>query len=116
MKRGFLILFVVMFARMGWSQAAGNAVYGSPRNRTSDVTTGNLSSVDPKDSSQNYFIEANVLMNVRADEHVAIFALAQEGPALQEANGKIAAQVNEFVASLGKLGVKTNDVFVDFIS
>src|SRR5437660_5512297 len=116
MNKGLLLLLVLSVARPGLSQVAGNTIYGSPKTRTSGVTTGNPSSVDPKDSSQNYFIEANVLMNVRADEHVAIFALAQEGPALQEANGKIGAQVNEFVASLGKLGVKTNDVFVDFIS
>ncbi len=116
MKKGLLLLFVITLARIGWSQAAGNTVYSGSRNRTSGVTTGTLSSVDPKDSSQNYFVEANVLMNVRADEYVAVFALAHEAPALSEANAKIGTQVNEFLASLGKLGVKTNDVFVDFIS
>lgn len=116
MKRGLLLLLAITLARIAWSQAAGNTIYSGARNRTSGVTTGNLSSVDPKDSSQNYFVEANVLMNVRADEYVAIFAVAQEGPSLQEANSKITTQVNEFLASLGKLGVKTNEVFVDFIS
>jgi uncharacterized protein YggE len=116
MKKHFLLLLIIMFARAGWCQVAGNTVYGSPKNRTSGAATGNLSSIDPKDSSQNYFIEANVLMNVRADEYIAIFALAQEGSTLPEANSKIAMQVNAFLASLGKLGVKTNDVYVDFIS
>jgi hypothetical protein len=82
MKKHFLLLLIIMFARAGWCQVAGNTVYGSPKNRTSGAATGNLSSIDPKDSSQNYFIEANVLMNVRANEYVAIFALAQEGPTL----------------------------------
>jgi uncharacterized protein YggE len=116
MKSGLLFLLVIIFARDGRSQVAGNSVYSGSRNRTSGVTTGILSTVDPKDSTQNYFIEANVLLNVRADEYVAIFALAQEGQTLADANGKIATQVNEFLASLEKLGVKTNDVFVDFIS
>jgi uncharacterized protein YggE len=116
MKRGLLLLLVIIAARSGWSQAAGNSVYSGSRNRTSGVTTGTLSSVDPKDSSQNYFIEANVLINVRADEYVATFALAQEGQSLPDANGKIEVQVSEFLASLRSLGVKTNDVFIDFIS
>ena len=116
MNKAFLLLLVLTVARTGWSQAAGNTVYGGARSRTSGVTTGNLSSVDPKDSSQNYFIEANVLINVRADEYVAIFALAQEAPTLPDANAKIGTQVNEFLGSLGKLEVKTNDVFIDFIS
>jgi len=116
MKTGMLLLLVATLARIAWPQAAGNTIYSGARNRTSGITTGNLSSVDPKSSSQNYFVEANVLMNVRADEYVAIFALAQEGPTLPEANAKIATQVNEFLGLLGKLGVKTNDVYVDFIS
>jgi Uncharacterized conserved protein len=116
MNKGLLLLLVLSVARPGLSQVAGNTIYGSPKTRTSGVTTGNLSSVDPKDSSQNYFVEANVLMNVRADEYVAIFALAQEGPTLRDANEKIGTQVNEFLGSLEKLGVKTNEVFIDFIS
>jgi uncharacterized protein YggE len=117
MKKELLLLYlIIIIARTGWCQVVGNTVYGTQRNRTSGVATGNLSSVDPKDSSQNYFVEANILMNVRADEYVAIFALAQEGPTLQEVNAKITTQVNEFLASLGKLGVKANEVFVDFIS
>jgi uncharacterized protein YggE len=62
------------------------------------------------------FIEANVLLNLKADQYQAVFALAQKGPTLLEGNEKLAAQTKEFIASLEALGVEHADIFVDFIS
>jgi uncharacterized protein YggE len=117
MKRTlFLISIICVCESAVWAQEAGNIVYGTSRRRTSGVTTGNLSATEPKDSVPAAFIEANLLMNVKADEYVAVFALAQEGPTMLESNEKVAAQLKEFGAALQGLGVKTNDVFVDFIA
>ena len=117
MKRTlFLISIICVCEITAWTQEAGNIVYGSSKHRTSGVTMGNLSALEPKGSTPVSFIEANVLMNVKAEEYLAVFALAQEGPTLLDSNQKVAAQINQFIAALENLGVKTNDMFVDFIS
>jgi uncharacterized protein YggE len=111
-----LVLMVCACACAAKAQEAGNSVYNSAKRKTSGVSTGNLAGVDQKDSVQSFFIEANVLMNVKADEYLAVFGLAQEGVTLPDGNKKIDAQINDFIGSLKTLGVKDNDVFVDFIT
>jgi len=112
----FLISIICACELAICAQEAGNSVYGGSRRRSSGAITGNLFATEPKDSVAASFVEANILMNVKADEYVAVFALAQEGPTLLESNEKIGAQIKEFLASLESLGVKRNDVFVDFVT
>src|SRR5438128_9754729 len=118
MKRTlFLVAMISVCEMTAWTQEAGNSVYGAAsRRRTSGVATGDLSASEPKDSAPASFIEANVLMNVKADAYVAVFALAQESATLLDGNQKMAAQIKEFLASLNSLGVKGNVIFVDFIT
>lgn len=73
-----------------------------------------LSAVDPQGSEAVAFVEASLLMNVRADEYVAVFGLTQEGTTVPEANEKIAARIKEFTASLERLGVKTKNLSVRY--
>jgi uncharacterized protein YggE len=120
-KSLFLISIFCACELAAFAQEAGNMVYGNGRRRTSGAeawagTPGNLSTVEPKGSVPVGFIEANILLNVKADEYLAVFALAQEGPTLLDGNMKIAAQIKEFVAALESVGVSTNDWFVDFIT
>jgi uncharacterized protein YggE len=114
----FLILLSLLLSLREFSvsaQGSAGSVYGGSHRRTSGVATGSLMHVDPTNSVASSFIEANVLMNVRADEYRAVFGLAQDGPTPAEASKKIEAQIKEFLAALEGLGVKQNDVFVDFI-
>jgi uncharacterized protein YggE len=55
-------------------------------------------------------------MNVKADRYVAVFGLAQEGATVVVANQKIDLQLKEFSEALEGLGVKSDDIFVDFIA
>ena len=112
----FLISVLVLGHFVLWAQEGGNSVYGNTGGRNTGVVTGDLFAVEPKGSVPVSFLEANVLMNVKADRYQAVFALAQEGPTVVEGNEKIAAQTKEFIASLEALGVKPTDIFVDFIS
>lgn len=98
------------------AQEAGNVVYGHSRPRTASPAPGSLSAVEAKGSVLVAFLEANVLMNVPAEEYRACFAVVQEGATVAEGNAKITARIAEFITALKGLGVKTNDVFVDFIA
>jgi uncharacterized protein YggE len=116
MRRALLILFLLLCFGNSYAQERGNSAYGSSKQKTSGVITGNLSSVEAKDSVTSTFLEANVLMNVRADEYVAVFGASQEGVTVPECNRLIDSQINAFTKSLQELGVNGKDVFVDFIT
>ena len=98
-------------------QETGNVIFGGAgKHRNSGAITGNLSASEPKDSVAASFVEANVLLNVKADEFVAVFAVAKEGKTLTEINEKLAGQIKDFLAALAGLGARKEDIFVDFIS
>ncbi|MBA3599882.1 MAG: SIMPL domain-containing protein [Acidobacteria bacterium] len=106
-----LVLFCPIFAI---AQEAGNRAYGTPRRKpqiNSGVLTG---STDGK--AQVYFVEANVLMNMKADTFIAVFGLVQEAATPAESNSKINAQVAGFIKDLESLGIRRGDIFVDFIT
>jgi uncharacterized protein YggE len=60
------------------------------------------------------FIEASVLMNLKADEYVAVFGVLQECGAVPECNQKMDATTNQFAGELKLLGIGSEDIFVDF--
>lgn len=99
-----------------YAQEAGNAAYGGQRRKTSGVGTGNLSMTDPKDAVISHFIEANVLLNAKPDEYIAVFGVAQEGANVADSNQKLDARLQPFLASLQSIGIGKSDIFVDFIT
>ena len=115
MRRIFwLTIFVLVCPIFVFAQESGNRNYGTQRRKpqtNSGVLTG---STDAK--QQVYFVEANVLMNMKADAYVAVFGLVQEAATSAESNSKINAQVAGFIKELESLGIKRTDIFVDFIT
>ncbi|MBA3631568.1 MAG: SIMPL domain-containing protein [Acidobacteria bacterium] len=106
-----LVLFCPIFA---FAQESGNRAYGTQR-RKPQINSGILTgSTDGK--AQVYFVEANVLMNMKADTFVAVFGLVQEAATSAESNSKINAQVAGFIKDLEGLGIRRGDIFVDFIT
>ena len=69
---------------------------------------------DSKESNAT-FVDAAVLINVRADEYVAVFALSQQDKTVSEADAKLSASIQGFQNALRSLGVKESDTFVDFV-
>jgi uncharacterized protein YggE len=53
-------------------------------------------------------------MNVKADEHVAVFAVSQEGETVAECNKKMDATLKDLTAVLKPLGLAGDDLFADF--
>jgi uncharacterized protein YggE len=122
MKRAVLIiLFAVVAARVCAAQASGNVGYGqsgSGRVRA-EATERNKRSVSKDDQPPNgtsVFVDASVLMNVKADEFVAVFGLLQECATVAECNQKMDATVGGFKAGLKGLGITDADTYVDFAS
>ena len=60
------------------------------------------------------FVDASVLMNVKADEYVATFGVAEEAETVEACQAKMDATIAAFTEALKPLGVGPEDLFVDF--
>jgi hypothetical protein len=100
------------------SQASGNIGYsqsgGNARAEQNERNKRVLTKEDAPPSATSMFVEASVLMNVKANEHVAVFGLAQECVTVAECNQKMDATVSQFSGDLKRLGIASNALFVDF--
>jgi uncharacterized protein YggE len=116
MKRAFfLLLFVTVPAGVCRAQASGNVAYsqqGRPSERAEQRELTKRSQMDATNNS--LIVDASVLMNVRADEHVALFGVIQECAAVPECTQKVDAMIADFTSGLRQLGVAPGEVFVDF--
>ena len=118
--RGTLIALLIVAASCAAAraQASGNVGYsqggGSSRAEQQERNKRVLGERDVPPTATTMFVEASVLMNVLADEHVAVFAVAQECAAVAECNQKMDAVTGQFAGELKQLGVRPEDVFVDF--
>jgi len=66
--------------------------------------------------SDGMFLEASVLMNVPADEYVAVFGVSQECVTVADCGQKIDAVINEFSGAVQQLGIAHHDLNVDFVA
>lgn len=115
MRKSLCLIATVLLSSMSVvAQEAGNRTYGGQKRRpqtSTGVLTANADAV-----SRIYFIEANVLMNVKADAYNAVFAVVQDGSTAAESNAKINTQIESFKKDLAVVGVKPSETFVDFIT
>lgn len=68
-----------------------------------------------KDDGTSTFVEASILMNVQADEYVAVFGVTEEGKSPDEASTKMEATLAGFKEALKPLGIARENLFVDFV-
>lgn len=100
----------------GYSRESGNQGYATPNSSPISPYSGTLVLFDPKDSQAAPYLEASVLMNVKPDAFITVFAVAEEGPTPAESNKKVDAKVASLAAALGGLGIGRDAMFVDFIA
>jgi len=116
-----LIPLVLLLSAECFAQASGNIGYsqgGSGRARA-DANERNKRSVardDQPPTATSMFVDASVLMNVKADQFVAVFGLLQECATVAECNQKMDATVAVFKTGLKGLGIGDADIYVDFAS
>src|SRR5437763_80989 len=112
-----LMAFVASSA-FSWGRVGGNSVYGqaSGRARAEQAERNKrvLAKEDLPPTGTSTFIEANVLMNVKADAYVAVFGITHEGETLAECSRKMEATVKGFTDELKPLGFGPDASSVDF--
>jgi uncharacterized protein YggE len=122
MKQALFVLLLIALIGSGHAhgQVAGNVGYGQTGGRAraelNERAQRSLAQNDLPPSPTTMFVEASVLMNVKADEYVAVFAITHEGKTLADCSKKMDATVNAFSKELKTLGIAGDDLFVDFIA
>jgi hypothetical protein len=113
-----LILFVsiILITTYGQAQIAGNAVY----NYNTIYDRDGDNDVDLSLNQYNYtfsnFLEANVMINVKASAYVAIFSLTQHGNTIEEAETLMNSRIEVLKRSLTQVGATISQVFTDPVS
>ncbi|MBL8148405.1 MAG: SIMPL domain-containing protein, partial [Blastocatellia bacterium] len=108
-----LILFVCITNIYG--QVSGNISYQNS-NATSKVDQIELANGRLYLDDRSFLIEANILLNAKADEYLATFSLNEEGKTIEEANQKIDKKLANFITGLHSLGINRDNFYVDFVT
>ncbi|MBO0857014.1 MAG: SIMPL domain-containing protein [Chloracidobacterium sp.] len=114
----FTLLMVIAGCGICLAQNSGNSAYsqtgGKERAKQNERNKRTLRQEEANHATAGVFIEASVLMNLKADEYVAVFGVMQECGAAPECNQKMDATINQFAGELKRLGIGSEDIFVDF--
>jgi len=122
MKTTLIVSLLIPMAGSGLcrGQTSGNIVYTETGGKATAVQRERAQRVLTKDevppTPTSMFVEAKVLLNVKADEYVAVFGITHEGETLADCAKKMDTAVKAFVAELKSLGISGDDVAVDFIT
>jgi len=113
-------LFVLSTTACLIAQVGGNAGYGQTGGRAGLEQNQRARRVISKDdhppTSTATFLEANVMMNVKADEYVAVFAVSADAETVEECAQKSDEILRTFVGDVKALGITGDAVFIDFIA
>jgi uncharacterized protein YggE len=112
-----LLLSLALAARAGCAQVAGNVGYGQESGRAraeqNERAKRQLTPEEMPPSRDSIFLDASVLMNVKADEFVASFGVAASGETVEACQAQMDATVAAFTKSIEELGIAPEAIFVD---
>ncbi len=120
-KRQFLLAFFILFffnsvfSSISFAQNRANynysnSEYGTEKTPAQDLPQATILSNNLQE------LEATVLMNVTADEYVAMFHIEQKGKILKEVQENMDKRIADFQKGLLELGIKEDEMIIDFLS
>lgn len=111
MKKTIYSILIYIISFSGFGQMSGNAVYGSSNYYKENQNQRGFNLTD-----SNLSFTVKVMMSKKADAFTIIFGLNEESETVESCNSKINKRINDFINSLGKIGIKKQDTYSDFIS
>jgi uncharacterized protein YggE len=122
--RPAILLAALLLAGSGIcsAQVGGNFVYaqtfgpGRTRAMQNEWNRRAQAQTETPPASNTMFLEAAVLMNVKADEYVAVFGITQEADTVADCHKKMDAAIKDFSDALSPLGVRSDEASVDFVA
>ncbi|MBO9693660.1 SIMPL domain-containing protein [Chryseobacterium sp.] len=121
MKKLTFTFFLIMtsFLSLSKAQVGGNQIYRDKNNYDNSLSKNlpefnNTNSYFATDST--LVVNVKVLMNKNADRYKLTLGLNEEAETPKIAIENINRRINGFIKRLSSMGVKSDDIFVDFIS
>ncbi len=131
-----VVFFLLFCPYIGYGQAAGNYYYNQEVSKRSLSSLSNNADFESNagynyrnnyQQAQTYYpvitgsdtsfvLEANVMMNVQADEYVIILGTMQVGETVESCHELINKRITAFTTAVAGLGIKKEDMYIDFIS
>jgi len=105
------IALILIKCETAHSQVSGNQAYKKNYNYSSASIPDKGVKLYLNDSC--FIIRASILDNITADAYVAVFGVAQESSELKDCNNKINSRINGFTSGLQKMGIATENIFID---
>ena len=118
-QRQFSIVFFVLFFLNVACFAQNRANYNyknSDYNNTEERPTQELPQAFISATNNIVELETKVLMNVTADEYVAMFHIEQKGKILKDVQENMDKRIADFQKDLADLGIKEENIIIDFLS
>lgn len=106
----------ILFFGMAYAQHGANQVYTNqnPYNYKNTGGFQNAEKVSYNDDGITYRIA--ILNNVKPDSYMVTLGLNDEAMTVKDCNAKINKRLDGFKSALKKMGIKEEEIFVDFIS
>ncbi len=116
----FVLTLFLVCPSLCRAQVSGNLAYSESgaKGRAEQRERNKHSLPEPErpPSGTSTFVDADVLMNVKADEFIAVFGISQEGETVAECGQKMEAVVKEFTDALKAMKIGGDDLFLDFVT
>ncbi|WP_291135403.1 SIMPL domain-containing protein [Flavobacterium sp. UBA7663] len=116
-KRRLIIALLLLNVLSVSAQISGNQVYGKNNyngNNYNQESLPNNSKVSINDNVLS--VSVKILLNKKADGFVMTFGLNEEDETVAGCSKKITARITGFIEKMKSLGVKKENVYIDFIS
>jgi uncharacterized protein YggE len=115
-KQALAILAFAAISLQSLGQVQGNYASPAAAGNYQDNGTERYSATYATPNTDNITIKVNGIMNVLADNYVAVFNIIQVGPTASSADSLMNNRITQFKKGLRKIGVDTEDIKVDMIS
>lgn len=122
MSRPVVLCLTILVVGPGlcFGQASGNIAYsqgaGKAKAEQNERNKRVLTEYELPPTSTSTFVEANVLMNVKADEYVAVFGISQEGDTPADCRQQMDDTIQKFIEELEELEIDLDALFIDFVA
>ena len=116
-KINWIIVVLVLTFSLAQAQISGNQIYGNNRYNENNYNQNGLPNNTVVSINDNHLtVTVKMLLNKKADGFVITLGLNQEDETVSGCSKKINTRIDGFLDKIKTLGIKKENVYIDFIS
>lgn len=116
-KINWIIVALLLTFSVSQAQISGNQIYGNNSYNSNNYNQSNLPNNTVVSINDNHLtVTVKLLQNKKADGFVITLGLNEEDETVSGCSKKINARIDGFINKIKTLGIKKENVYIDFIS